>query len=162
MTTMLVIDCLNPQPWKGPKLGTVRKGGKIVPVSYPNDEIIIYQEAVKEYIRDEYPDLEQIVPGDFGLRVTFWFWRSLNYGGQRRNPADATNLQKALEDALQGILYDNDRFNRTVSSHIVMQGRDIEPLIMITAEPYEADPFADVRLFAKAALEGRGHIMERE
>lgn len=157
MTTRIVIEGVNPYPWRAPKNSTMRRGGKIIPTSYPDPEMVIYQEAVKEFIRDEYPRLELIPPGEHGLHVTFSYWRSLNYGGQRRNPVDVTNLNKALEDALQGLLYDNDRFNRTVTGNMVVQARDIEPLIMITAVQYESEPFddADMRHYAKLAFEHR-------
>jgi hypothetical protein len=118
--------------------------------------LVVYQEALREYMMETYPDLEIIEPGPHGLKVAFFFWRSLNYGGQRRNPADATNLTKATEDALQGLVYLNDRANRSVCGNVVAQARDIEPLIIVSIERYEEDPFDsdDMRRFARAALEG--------
>lgn len=155
-TEMLAIEGLNPMPWQSPRLGTIRKGGKIVPTSRPSDEVVVYQEAVKEAVMDRYPNLELIDHGLHGLVITFWFWRSLNFGGQIRRAADATNMQKCLEDALQGVVYVNDRFNRTVTSHVVAQERDIEPLILISVERYDRDPFADTRQFAERIIRAQG------
>lgn len=152
---MLVIEGVNPFPWKAPSNSTMRRGGKVIPTSFPNPEVVLYQEAVREYVQDEYPNLEVIEPGEHGLHVTFWFWRSLNFGGQRRMPADATNLMKSLEDALQGLLYANDRYNRTVTSHVVVQAKDIEPLIMIVAMPYANDPFPGTEQIARNLLNDR-------
>lgn len=155
MTTMIVIEGVNPQPWKSPSAGTKRFGGKVVAYTYPNPEVVLYQEAVKEYVADEYPALVPVEPGEHGLLVTFWFWRSLNYGGQRRQRCDTTNLVKATEDALQGLLYTNDKHNRTVTGHIVAQDARVEPLIMVTAMPYVLDPFVDARRVALNVMEGR-------
>jgi hypothetical protein len=152
MTTLLVIEGINPMPWRAPSAATRRFGGKVVPYTFPNPEVVLYQEAVREYVMAEYPSLEMIEPGQHGLYVSFWFWRSLNYGGQRRNAADTTNMVKALEDALQGLVYGNDKHNRTVTGNVVAQARDIEPLIMITAIAYESDPFIGTEQIARSAM----------
>ena len=58
------------------------------------------------------------------------------------NYADSTNLQKSTEDALQGLLYGNDRETRYVSSEIVDQGPDVHPCIVVHLEPW-AGPSQD-------------------
>ena len=117
---------LNPEPWA---IGTI---------SYhrmtPNAGLQAYQEAVREELADE----EQLPTGEYALK--FYFWRQqatyLDMGDKRRqrNQADATNMQKGLEDALQGVLFENDRNVRSVHSVIVAQGPLIKPCIVIAAK----------------------------
>jgi len=119
---------LNPEPWA---IGTV---------SYkriaPNANLVAFQSAVKEEL-----DGVEMLPPEY-RSIKFYFWRqqaryiSMDDKIRSRNQADATNMQKALEDALQGVLFENDREVRKISSEIVEQGYDVEPCILITAEPY--------------------------
>ncbi len=123
---------LNPEPWA---IGTVtpRKGGARIA---PNANLVAYQSAVKEELEDVH-----MLPEEY-RNIKFYFWRqqaryvSMDDKIRSRNQADATNMQKALEDALQGILFENDREVRKISSEIVEQGYDVEPKILIVAEPY--------------------------
>jgi Holliday junction resolvase RusA-like endonuclease len=132
-----IIDGINPLPWMAPKLGVARSRAGHYPVAYPAAEMTVYQESIKDYMRERYPDQALSTGENF---ITFWYWRSLNFGGQRRQRCDATNLNKCLEDALQGILYENDKRNRVVVGVIVSQERDIEPRIVIRLEPITALP----------------------
>lgn len=123
---------LNPEPWA---IGTVtpRKGGARIA---PNANLAAYQSAVKEEL-----DGVDYLPEEY-RHIKFYFWRqqaryvSMDDKVRSRNQADATNMQKALEDALQGVLFDNDREVRKITSEIVEQGYDVEPKILIVAEPY--------------------------
>jgi hypothetical protein len=68
--------------------------------------------------------------------LELYFWRQVNTyddDGRRRvgGYADATNLQKATEDALEGRLYANDRQVVQVRSTVVGQGAAVEPRILI-------------------------------
>jgi hypothetical protein len=79
------------------------------------------------------------------LEVKFWFWRRRDEyktpqaRTHRKHEADATNLQKATEDALQGILYKNDKDNRHVESFVVEQGPNVEPMIAIAIRQISPD-----------------------
>lgn len=116
---------LNPEPWA---VGTVAYNR----VS-PNLTLKAFQEAVRE----ELSDVSPLPEGEYQLQ--FYFWRQqavyLDMADRKRqrNQADATNMQKALEDALQGVLFDNDRSVRKISSVIMDQGPDVEPGIIIVA-----------------------------
>lgn len=122
---------LNPEPWA---VGTVAYNR----VS-PNLTLKAFQEAVREELCDEEP----LPSGEYRLR--FFLWRQqAKYLDDKdrvkhRNQADATNMQKALEDALQGILFDNDRNVRHIGSVIMAQGPEVEPCIVICASNFVQD-----------------------
>lgn len=136
-----LIEGVNPVPWQAPKLGMGRKGGRQYPMSYPVDEMIVYKAAIKEYIEQKYAMEGPPVVRE-NMLVCFWYWRSLNFGGQRRNRCDVTNLNKCLEDALQDVLFGNDRDNRIVLGVMMRQEPSIEPHIVIQVEPIDAVPAA--------------------
>lgn len=121
---------LNPIPWTVQVGIGRRKGGGVYPQVYKSDELKTYQEAVKEAIVTPI-----ILEGEIDL--VFLFWRQMpdyeTHQGKRarKHQADATNMQKALEDALQGVLFANDRDVRSVESHIIEQGHDTDPLVVI-------------------------------
>lgn len=110
---------LNPEPWA---IGTAHARG----IS-PNPGLVSYQRAVKEELSGE-----PMLPKDF-RKLEFYFFRRIDKyidaadHVRSRNAADATNLQKGLEDALQGILFENDREVRDIRSVIVMQGHSVDP-----------------------------------
>lgn len=124
---------INPEPWAIGDLSVGRKGGKLFPRVAPNMNLKMYQEAVREDLAQR--DL-QMLEGSIILRFYFWRqqaqYRKTETDRQvQRNIADATNLQKGLEDALQGILFANDRAVDDVRSVIVEQGPEVSPLIII-------------------------------
>ena len=107
--TYYVIDGVNPEQWQAPKLGIGRrKGGGQYPMAYPVDQMIVYQHTIKEVLEMKYRGIGPLIQAR-PLMCTFWYWRSLNFGGQSRKRADVTNMNKCLEDALQGVLFPNDR-----------------------------------------------------
>lgn len=124
---------INPEPWAIGALGVGKRNGRMVPTVAPNHQMVAYKEAVAE----ELDGVEPLPPGTYSL--TFYFWRLVenfetDNGRKFKNFADATNLQKATEDALQGVLFDNDRNVRDVRSVIVDQGYDIKPAVVIRAD----------------------------
>ncbi len=127
---------IEPEPWTAPE-GTIgRRGGKLFVQFHKNAQVAAFQNAVKEEfpVQNPHPTVE-----DEWIKLTFWLWRST--GGARKR-VDATNCQKALEDALQGILYTNDRLVRDVRTVIVEQTEGIMPHIVIDIEPWsENDAF---------------------
>jgi Endodeoxyribonuclease RusA len=118
---------VNPEPWA---IGTVSHNR----IS-PNPLLVTYQKAVREELEGE-----AMLPKEM-RKLTFYFFRKIEKyldaadHVRTRNAADATNLQKGLEDALQGILFENDREVRDIRSVIAQQGYEVDPpFIIIHAE----------------------------
>jgi hypothetical protein len=128
---------VNPEPWAIGPLSVARHGVKTHPIVGPNLKLQSFQNEVKD-------ELERIIdhepPSTVPCAFKFFFWRRLDtwVGGSGRksgaHAADATNLQKGLEDALQGILITNDRNVQSIYSEIVEQGPDVSPGIIIVME----------------------------
>lgn len=128
------ITGINPEPWVAPEGALGRRNGKIFIQFHKSAGLASYQLAVAEEIilqNGHLPDS----PLDEDLQVTFWLWRELGQAETtrktNRNVADATNMQKALEDALQGVLYKNDKRNHDVRTIIVEQSASTLPNILI-------------------------------
>lgn len=135
----IVIRGINPEPWTSPTASAGRAGGRVITRVHKNPRLRTYQEALIEELEEL--DLE---PLDEPCEITFYFWRCLEQyedaGGRARtrNRADATNLQKATEDALQadkkkswrGIIT-NDRLVRRVESVVVEQEKGVDPMIVV-------------------------------
>lgn len=125
---------LNPEPWAVGSISSGRKNGKIFSRMSPDPNLAAYQRAVKEALQDA-----EKLPSDY-TKLTFFLWRQqaayLDSADRRRhrNQADATNMQKGLEDALQGILFDNDRIVQDIRTVIMEQGPNVEPCIVIQAD----------------------------
>lgn len=124
---------LNPVPWTpGEVAFAAGTGGKKRVYMRPSKDLKTFQSAVQQ-------EMERWITIPFAddMDVTFVFVRSLDEihrGGTRKSrahQADATNMQKAVEDALQGILFHNDNQNRVVSSIILEQGPELEPYVAI-------------------------------
>lgn len=123
---------VNPEPWAIGPVGYRRLNGKMSAYVGRNQQLDAYKEAVREAIADQAP---RKVDGP--VDITFFFWRNRaeyttpQARTHRKHEADATNMQKATEDALQGVLYDNDKDNIHVESWIVEQGPDVEPRVVV-------------------------------
>jgi Holliday junction resolvase RusA-like endonuclease len=132
----VIIRGVNPEPWTSPSVSVGRKNGKAFPMVYKSAGLKAYQEAIGEAVSGRKPTTGPI-------SVTFYLWRQLpayetdRQRKARKHEADATNLQKALEDALQGHLFENDRDCHHVQTFIMEQGHDTEPLIVIEVESFE-------------------------
>lgn len=143
---------VNPTPWTAPKWGRGRP--------YKDKELDAYQKALKDEFATNYPDLE---PFTGAIALEFYFWRRLDsYQStrrrQRRNRADATNLQKATEDALQGVLFANDRDVLHVESFLMAQDDDVEGRVVVRVKELvesrlDGLPLDDPPLPALAELE---------
>lgn len=114
MKTQAWAVALNPEPWAMGKIGVfpVNGGKKWVPKVSPDKTMKNYQEAIAEELRLQ--GAEEL-PGPFYM-LRFTFSRQLvkyTVGStgrtSTRNWADVTNMQKATEDAMQGVLLPNDR-----------------------------------------------------
>jgi hypothetical protein len=135
---------VNPEPWAIGDLDVGRsKSGKQFARVAPNHQLVAFQEAVRGELEEE-----EGFPEDLNYKLTFYFWRRLDWyldaSDRKRyaHQADATNMQKGLEDALQGTLFDNDRDVHDIRSVVVEQGPNINPRILIVAS--EAPRLADV------------------
>lgn len=129
---------INPEQWQVGPLSVGRRNGKLFPIAGRDQQLAAYQEAIREEMGDGFEPLTG------KQRIRFYFWRTTEgYStasgrSHRRHQADATNLQKALEDALQGILYENDRDTWDIRSVIVDQGPDVIGKVLFSVEPLRA------------------------
>jgi Holliday junction resolvase RusA-like endonuclease len=110
---------INPEPWAVGPLDLIRRKGKIAPTMGRNQQLAAYQQAIKDELAHKYAEVGA-APFPPPYTLDFYFWRNT----ERANYADATNLQKATEDALQGILIKNDRDVICVRSSIQSQGSE--------------------------------------
>jgi Holliday junction resolvase RusA-like endonuclease len=146
---ILLIEGINPQPWMAGKLSTKRAGHRVLPIQFKDENLRVYQEALHESAAEALSRLEAplpLFPKGTLLRVHFSFWRKIEQytnleTGKVTTPKvpDVSNMVKATEDALQGLFYFNDRDNRVVTGHLVDVGPDVEPIVMVAIEQYEAD-----------------------
>lgn len=123
------ITGINPEPWTASQAAR----GKTHISFYKQAKLVAYQQAIKEELPLQNGHIFQY-PKDTPIRIEFFLYRQLDGDDekkQRANWADATNLQKSTEDALQGILYDNDKRNRDVRTVVVEQTPETEPHITI-------------------------------
>lgn len=127
---------INPEPWAIGPVSVGRKNGGLFPIVGQNAQLAAFQEAVRE----ELNGYQGAAGDDERLKITFYFWRTLDSyetkrgTRHRKHVVDATNMQKALEDALQGILFENDRTNHDIRSVVVEQGPDVKGKILIHLE----------------------------
>lgn len=123
---------INPEPWQVGKLGLGRKNGKVYPRMDRNEQLYSFQQAVKEFFTDEPP---QLIEGEIELYFAFWRrldkWTTPTGVISTRSVVDVTNMQKATEDALQGVLFKNDSQVKRIHSSIIEEGIDIVPGIAI-------------------------------
>lgn len=124
---------INPDPWAIGPLSVGKRNGKYFPIVGRNAQLDAFKHAVAEELESQ-----GVTPVDYEeYALRFFFWRRLDsHASGRKHYADATNLQKATEDALQGVLIGNDRDVRAIYSEIVAQGPDIKPGIVIHVEHY--------------------------
>lgn len=128
--TWFVLD-VNPEPWAIGDLSVGRKGKSVFPKVGRNQQLWNYQQAIKEAIGK--PD----VWFDGNIELMFFFWRSRDEyqthqaRTHRKHEADLTNLQKATEDALQDILFKNDKDVRVIHSVMMDQGADVHGKVVI-------------------------------
>lgn len=136
-----LVEGVNPEPWTASEGSLGKRGGKAFVHFHKPEQLRLYQESVCEMFKEQNPHAVEIA-GD--IELVFYFWRRLSsfeMGEGKRNrraaQADATNLQKSLEDSLQDVLYKNDRDIKSIRSVIVEQGDDIEPAILIAVGTYD-------------------------
>lgn len=130
---------LNPVPWRvGPVYASRSKTSHKIGGGVGRDqEVHAYQEAIRAEMAKQSPEM---IEGKF--RLVIFFWREmLEYATPkslkaRSHEADGTNMYKATEDALQGILYGNDKDNIAGRFYIVKQNADTNGKVLIGIEPF--------------------------
>jgi Holliday junction resolvase RusA-like endonuclease len=132
-----LIEDVNPQPWAIGPLGVGRRNGGNYPYVAPNKQLTIFQNAVREQLSD----FEEL-PFDGHIELSFYLWRRIETHratGRKTSghQSDATNMQKALEDALQGVLFPNDRAVQCIRTAVVEQSQTTRPRIVIRASQWE-------------------------
>lgn len=131
-TTVTYALPVNPEPWVVGNAYVGRGGGKAFAKIAPDKTLKLYQEAVRAELEEQEAEM---VPGKYMLELYFFRQNAqyLDTAGRTRtrNTPDVTNMQKATEDALQGVLIGNDRDVVSVSSHLVAAGTDVDPMVVI-------------------------------
>lgn len=128
---------INPEPWATGPLGINAKLRR--PYMGRNQQLDAYKEAVREELNLKYPNTDQILEP---IEIMFLFWRErARYTSPTgklvtKNEVDTTNMQKATEDALQGLLFPNDKNVRDVHSILVDQGPHVRGKIAIRLRPW--------------------------
>lgn len=93
-----------------------------------------YQEEVRDVLQAQ--GAYMMKPN---YRLTFYFHRTSESetrpNSRKRSKSDATNMQKSLEDALQGVVIENDRDVLDVRSRIIEPDSIItEPFVVVQVE----------------------------
>lgn len=146
-TVQIFIKDVNPEPWTVPDLGLGRKPGGVYPIATTKAVQRMYQTAIRESVQQALPSDFEMFPDEQRLELRIVVRRQIETitkvnvkTGKSRTTkghiADATNIQKATEDALQGLIFTNDNQVGHASCEIIAQGEDEDPGIYITVKPY--------------------------
>lgn len=137
---------VNPVAWEVGPAGVARgTGGKMRAYVGRSQELYTYQQAIKEELAKQNP---QLLTGDLGL--TIYFWRntaSFTAASGRKskgNTPDTTNMFKATEDACQKVLFSNDRNNVVTRGFLVDSGPEVEGCVVIFVEQLQPEQVKDV------------------
>lgn len=155
MREWFTVRGVNPEPWTSPgvDVGRAKGSGKLYGKLTKDTGLVVYQQAVADELKRCYPDHEPVLGP---VEVGFYVWRQLaTYEGEsgkvQRNIVDATNMQKALEDAIEDVLIGNDREVVHPETWVMEQGPQVQPLILIQVVPCVRRP--DVARFIDPAPE---------
>lgn len=109
----------------------MRKNGRMIPYMGRNQQLHNFKMGVKEELGTD----NAFYVGKVELCVFFWRQRAEYITPQarshRKHEADGTNMMKATEDALQGVLFKNDKDTNECHWTIVEQGPDVEGKILL-------------------------------
>jgi Holliday junction resolvase RusA-like endonuclease len=143
MTRWFVIP-LNPEGWAVGPLGVARKNGKLIPYMGRNQQLAAYKEAVSEEFARRYG---QLIPTDREVELRIYAWQRIDEystaSGRKSKDkaADLTNIVKATEDAVQGILIANDNKVMAQRNVIVDRAPAIEGALIICVADWDGlDP----------------------
>jgi len=115
---------VNPEPWTVGLATPVRRAGKVSSFMSPDPQLVNYKKALQQEFDLNYSSVLMALGP---VQLDLYFYRRLDRydteAGRKsqRHVSDATNLQKAFEDAMQGKLYENDRQVVDVHSRIMEQ-----------------------------------------
>lgn len=128
-----VVD-INPIPWRVPPFSVGRGKNKGAYVVAGRDaELHAYEEAVRDEVASQGAVM---MTGPYMIQL--WFSRNL---GEKVNKADVTNMQKSTEDALQGVVIDNDTETVSIFSHRLLQSASAPGFVVIEVwGDYVIDP----------------------
>lgn len=136
---------LNPEPWAVGPLSVGRgKGGKFFPRMGANQQLVNYQEAVRSELRRQRAEMIELGEGYNAYELVFVFhqvlYKYMTGSGRtsQQKQADLTNLVKATEDALQGILISNDTLVEKQTNYVQRSEGDAVPYVIIGVGPYLA------------------------
>ena len=153
---------ISPEPWAVGPVGYARHDGKMSAYVGRNTQLAAYESAVHEEVSEQWG--MPMIEGKVGLRFYFWRNRATYTTPQarshRKHEADATNLQKATEDALQGIIFANDRDVADIHSVLVEQGPDVKGKILIAA--WKIDDYEHEALLSNLPIKLQMLISESE
>ncbi len=128
---------VNPEPWAVGPLQVKRVNGKMIPFMGRNTQLASFQESVRESLRTQWSG--DLIEDDVVIEVFFWRtlseYKTARGSKKQKHYVDATNMQKALEDALQGVVIKNDNQCVSVTSHIMDQSDKGNELIVIRLLP---------------------------
>lgn len=106
---------INPEAWRVPPMTAARgKGGGVYVKAGRDQQLHNYQEAIRDELKRQRAELHLLELDYDGYELVFYFhhvleqYQSMKGRTVTDHKADLTNLVKATEDALQGILIDND------------------------------------------------------
>lgn len=123
---------INPEPWAVGPIAYARRSGKMSAYMGQNAQLNAYKEAIREELLTKNPLL---LEGKISLQLFFWRRRDDYETAQakrhRKHDADLTNLQKATEDALQGLLFKNDKDVIDCHTRVVEQGPDAAGRVVV-------------------------------
>jgi len=136
---------LNAEPWRVGPLGVGRtKAKKLFPYVGRDQQLYAYQEAVKMGLNHLYPNAP-LLP-EVEVELVFYFhhvleeYETASGRKTRDNEADLTNLVKATEDAIQGVLIRNDRLVMKQTNYLRRTDADgATPYIVIGVAPYAGE-----------------------
>ena len=164
---------INPEPWAIGDVGIHRKGGKVEAHVGRNVQLSAYQEAIRD--EAEYYLGDNRIPGtpfEVPVRLEFYLWRqqivyeSVSGKQVQKHRVDATNMQKALEDALQGVVYKNDTQVVDIHTVVMEQGPEVEPLIVVgvtpTMGPYFSQLPDEIRFDVQNLLAGNPDLFHAD
>lgn len=138
----------NPEPWRVPPMTPGRsKNGHLITKSGRDQMLFSYQEEVRESLLSQGAYVM-----DPGYKIDLYFYRiqeTVNTGSGKKNKrsrADATNMQKAFEDALQGTVIHNDVDTVSIASRVIPAGTmGDEPFVFVRViGEYEFKPDQDM------------------
>jgi Holliday junction resolvase RusA-like endonuclease len=125
---------LNPEPWRVGPVGVGRRSSGLYAYVGRDQQLDAFEKAVAESVAEQWGDRP---PLEGNLRIEVFLWRQRaeyttpNQRKHRKHEADATNMLKAIEDSLQGVVFENDRDNHDVRCVIMEQSAETNPQIIL-------------------------------